>query len=292
MDLRRRMEPVEPEGHGEIPRPPDGWLSFSALFRDQQQHVERDMDDAAVSEGPSVSSELADLRMEINDIQDAIKNHDLWVQDAVEMRTDISDLQASVKAHEGWMVHFAGVFWRFQAHQVKLEAKLAEIAFRLEELSGGTAEDHCVSQLTDIGLAARRAEDALLVAEEQCKSCIDKCRAIGHRELTVAYSLDNCSKLDSREGTVAEMHQASHFLSDLLNELGLVQVELARPMQESSPSDKQPLVGQAADEPQGDTAEAEADCNMDLSSKNTEQGSQTGLRQNELGIRQASLAHT
>jgi len=81
-----------------------GWLSFKALFSDEGQPREAEnlegpdrdcvcsIGECAALDPQWEATELSDIRLDISDIQEAIKNHDLWVQDAAAMRTDIDDL--------------------------------------------------------------------------------------------------------------------------------------------------------------------------------------------------------
>mmetsp|Transcript_87640 Transcript_87640/g.246179 ORF Transcript_87640/g.246179 Transcript_87640/m.246179 type:complete len:377 (-) Transcript_87640:114-1244(-) len=102
------------------------WLSFSALFGDGDQNRGSDHEHSlAVSEVSPIDSELADIRLDISEIQEGIRNHDLWVQDAFAMRADVRELQEAIKEHEGWMAQFATICWR-------LEAELGEIRQRVD----------------------------------------------------------------------------------------------------------------------------------------------------------------
>lgn len=77
------------------------------------------------------ANELADIRVDISDIHEAIRNHDLWVQDASAMRSDIDTLQSVMREHEGWMAQIANVVRQLQAKEEALEVELAEIRRQL-----------------------------------------------------------------------------------------------------------------------------------------------------------------
>jgi len=79
----------------------------------------------------SEASELSALRLDISDIQEAIKNHDLWVQDASAMRSDIDDLQNSLKDHESWMGHLSIALKQIQDRENRFEGEIADIRRRL-----------------------------------------------------------------------------------------------------------------------------------------------------------------
>lgn len=130
-----------------------GWLSFTALFSDGDRLRERAS--PAASPAPVVAlpggleeqdndaveitsvggadepgnlggyEELSDIRLDISDIQEAIKNHDMWVQDAVSMRKDIDELQASIREHEAWMANLSGVVRQIQVRDETLRQEVA-----------------------------------------------------------------------------------------------------------------------------------------------------------------------
>mmetsp|Transcript_46379 Transcript_46379/g.100863 ORF Transcript_46379/g.100863 Transcript_46379/m.100863 type:complete len:407 (+) Transcript_46379:154-1374(+) len=132
--------------HGAGQRNAGGWLSFSALFSDgdrtatatgvpvesHREDLDVDRTDTSLAEGDAVdrqfeASELSDIRLDISDIQEAIKNHDLWVQDASAMRTDIDDLQAAIREHETWMAHVSGVVRQIQVKEASLAKEISDI---------------------------------------------------------------------------------------------------------------------------------------------------------------------
>eukprot|EP00928_Gymnodinium_smaydae_P041857 TRINITY_DN28273_c0_g1_i1.p1 TRINITY_DN28273_c0_g1~~TRINITY_DN28273_c0_g1_i1.p1 ORF type:complete len:436 (+),score=77.98 TRINITY_DN28273_c0_g1_i1:162-1469(+) len=121
-----------------------GWLSFTALFGDGDrlargspttsgvtpQLPDEDLDDCsdnAEVRGLCEEQELSEMRLDINEIQEAIKNHDLWVQDAVAMRADIEDLQGAVREHEGWMANVTSVMRTIQARDSALHKEVAHL---------------------------------------------------------------------------------------------------------------------------------------------------------------------
>lgn len=119
--------------------------SFTALFSDgvrtgsaSPTHTPglRDEDDTqSILSGEDdprwEANELADIRVDISDIHEAIRNHDLWVQDASAMRNDIDTLQSVIREHEGWMAQIANVVRQLQAKEEALEVELAEIRRQL-----------------------------------------------------------------------------------------------------------------------------------------------------------------
>mmetsp|Transcript_118581 Transcript_118581/g.335442 ORF Transcript_118581/g.335442 Transcript_118581/m.335442 type:complete len:406 (-) Transcript_118581:122-1339(-) len=110
--------------------PGGGWLSFPALFSDGDCEVGRGVLDAEGSEAHSCdseASELSALRLDIFEIQEAIKNHDLWVQDAVEVRADIEGLQVVIREHEKWMTRFSSICWENQARAKRFDSELADM---------------------------------------------------------------------------------------------------------------------------------------------------------------------
>lgn len=117
-----------------------GWLSFTALFSDDERHVLQPDQESprvdSIADGSAVdhqweASELSDIRLDISDIQEAIKNHDLWVQDAAAMRTDIDVLQTTLREHENWMSHLSSVVKNIQEKEQTLTFEMAEIQDRI-----------------------------------------------------------------------------------------------------------------------------------------------------------------
>jgi len=147
----------EQEQYHSIPQQqrPAGWLSFTALFSDgdrlrqasspsstslapppaaavQRRPPLEDYPDDGGSNPDDVvafgqTEELADMRLDISDLQDAVKNHDLWVQDAVAMRQDIEEIQKSIGDHEGWMQNLSSVVRQIQAREDYLAKNVADL---------------------------------------------------------------------------------------------------------------------------------------------------------------------
>ena len=81
-----RTLPVVSSSHAPVPAPinvfADERRSFSRDDRGpDQDDAESQIADLAVIENDVPSDELSELRLDVIDIQEAIKNHDLWVQD-------------------------------------------------------------------------------------------------------------------------------------------------------------------------------------------------------------------
>lgn len=137
-----------------------GWLSFTALFTDGDRargsasptaggplegpprldltrEIGLEEQDDLASNVSDVGfgledSELADMRLDISDIQEAIKNHDLWVQDAAATRGDIDDLQKAIREHEGWMSNLTGIVRQTQEREDSLAQQLADLRSQVE----------------------------------------------------------------------------------------------------------------------------------------------------------------
>jgi len=138
------------------------WLSFPALFSDGDRAVAHDHegDGSEAASNHSEVSELSALRLDISDIQEAIKNHDLWVQDAVAMRTDIDDMQAAIREHENWMGRLSLEFRQLQEWTNRFNGQLADIRWLIgSDASSGKAVNGLrrVSNKGDILGSAGRA---------------------------------------------------------------------------------------------------------------------------------------
>lgn len=136
------------------------WLSFPNLFSDGDRVPSREATfnetgAPSVTDGDAESrhsgvSEVSALRLEIGDIQEAIKNHDLWVQDAVVMRTDVDDLQAALRDHEKWMSHLSSALRQIQERENRLEAELSSL--RLQPASPAFTGGQSPKAMTSPGL--------------------------------------------------------------------------------------------------------------------------------------------
>lgn len=87
------------------------WLPLSGIFgdnvapvRDKPERAESDANSALGSDTQAEMQELSALRFEICDIQEAIRNHDAWVQDAAYMRTDIDEIRSWITEQNKWML--------------------------------------------------------------------------------------------------------------------------------------------------------------------------------------------
>lgn len=67
------------------------------------------------------------MRLDISEIQEAIKNHDAWVQDAAAMRTDIDNIHVAIRDHEGWMAKVSKALRQMQAKDQTLENDIASL---------------------------------------------------------------------------------------------------------------------------------------------------------------------
>lgn len=119
--------------------------SFTALFSDvvtrptptspgqtrQSEPDEANSVPSGENSTPWEASELSDIRLDISDIQEAIKNHDLWVQDAVVMRNDVDGLQATIQEHQSWMRDVTSVVRQLQAKGEHLANEVADIRHQL-----------------------------------------------------------------------------------------------------------------------------------------------------------------
>jgi len=67
------------------------WFSIKSLFSDDRDQGFEVDDDADVFQ--DAASEIETLKLDIRDIQDAVKNHDLWINDLANIKRDIIELQ-------------------------------------------------------------------------------------------------------------------------------------------------------------------------------------------------------
>lgn len=95
-----------------------------------------DIGDACRSPRDSDCSALSAMRLDIADLTEAVKNHDLWVQDAVVMRADIDHLHAALREHEGWMARASKKLHQMQAKDELLAGQIAGLRAASEQ---GTA---------------------------------------------------------------------------------------------------------------------------------------------------------
>lgn len=84
----------------------------------------RSQTDAEQHSHRSDCSGLSAIRMDLSDIHEAIKNHDLWVQDAAAMRADIDELQTAIQKHEGWMAELSTALHDIRRKEDRLEGLL------------------------------------------------------------------------------------------------------------------------------------------------------------------------
>lgn len=127
------------------------WLSLPALFSsDRVEDFDgevadgvRSQTDAEQHSHRSDCSGLSAIRMDLSDIQEAIKNHDLWVQDAAAMRSDIDELQAAIQKQEGWMTELSTALRDIRKKEDRLEGLLPVLMRRAstkaQPAAGGSA---------------------------------------------------------------------------------------------------------------------------------------------------------
>mmetsp|Transcript_3989 Transcript_3989/g.9272 ORF Transcript_3989/g.9272 Transcript_3989/m.9272 type:complete len:399 (-) Transcript_3989:75-1271(-) len=160
--------------HG--PSPGSAWLSFPALFSDGD-HEPEDAESLPAREdsGPpeiqtprSEASGLSAIRLDLTDMHEAIRNHDLWVQDAAAMRTDIDDLQAAIREHEQWMGQLSSALRQNQERELRLEGEMESLRRRL----GGDA----VVAVSPKGRARR--DDEVAATSDGCGSDSDETEAV------------------------------------------------------------------------------------------------------------------
>lgn len=135
------------QGTAKATAPDRVWLSFPALFSDGDSR--RDITDIdaqpeaveGASEAYSLHSEdeLGTIRMDIYELQEAIKNHDLWVQDAAAMRTDTDELQASNKEHESWMSNISVALRKMQERANRFDGELLDLRRRTSDRGAAKA---------------------------------------------------------------------------------------------------------------------------------------------------------
>ena len=81
---------------------------------------------AGVEEDALIAGELADMRIEIADIKEAIRNHDLWVQDALAARNDIEGLLTKVQDHDRCMIDCVANVRTLRSSVAALAAEFAQ----------------------------------------------------------------------------------------------------------------------------------------------------------------------
>mmetsp|Transcript_45049 Transcript_45049/g.107033 ORF Transcript_45049/g.107033 Transcript_45049/m.107033 type:complete len:361 (-) Transcript_45049:33-1115(-) len=109
-----------------------GWFGLGSVLGQQPEHGSDGIPTAGkngylreAGYGAAATNELSTMRLDIADIQDAIKNHDLWVQDAAHMRSDIEALQAGQQDHELWMSKVTRQLQQMQEKELALERELS-----------------------------------------------------------------------------------------------------------------------------------------------------------------------
>lgn len=158
-----------------------GWHSFTAMFSDGDRLLSRTPTAASASPiFPSITpalpvpvkddasstglidinasdEELADLRMEICDINETLRHHDLWVKDAEAMRADVEQLKQSSDGYKVWLENITGLLRFLKAREIELAHQVAALRKQVAQLDIRCSSPHEAQDVSSDAELSRRS---------------------------------------------------------------------------------------------------------------------------------------
>eukprot|EP00927_Polykrikos_kofoidii_P057263 TRINITY_DN51388_c0_g1_i1.p1 TRINITY_DN51388_c0_g1~~TRINITY_DN51388_c0_g1_i1.p1 ORF type:complete len:393 (+),score=53.80 TRINITY_DN51388_c0_g1_i1:90-1181(+) len=172
----------------DLPRQRDDGLfsSISGLFRDGGESHDSERRSHHSDDG----SELWGIHIAITELQEAVRNHDLWVLDAAAMRTDIEGLVKEIGESREWMGKLASVLRQVQKDVRSICLELGEFR-EASRTDSSTCRTRVARELT------RNSESTRNSKGRSCRR-LNRKRSAGQNTVEILEEkVPSCSRGDS-----------------------------------------------------------------------------------------------